>query len=260
MTELTTIARVLVGIDLDEASGSVLKVAGALAAAWNAEVTVFHATTEEAPAYFTPGQIEALEAARKASRQRTADQVRRFAEAHVPREVNVVIAEGPPQDAILRMAPAFDLIVIGTRRRQGLRRWWLGSVAEVVVRQAPCPVFVVPDGAVAPDVGGVRTILSAGVDEHPSRVWVERLRTTFGAQVVRFADIHHCDAGRIRNADVIVLSMSGDSDADGQLNDIVSVLKECAHPVLFVPSDARGGGRHGDEDEPALPSSDASGG
>ena len=37
-----------------------------------------------------------------------------------------------------------DLIVTGTHRRQGLRRMMLGSVAEEVVRGAPCPVLTVP--------------------------------------------------------------------------------------------------------------------
>jgi nucleotide-binding universal stress UspA family protein len=37
-----------------------------------------------------------------------------------------------------------DLIVVGTHGRNGVARWLLGSVAEGVVRQATCPVLVVP--------------------------------------------------------------------------------------------------------------------
>ncbi len=36
-----------------------------------------------------------------------------------------------------------DLIVVGTHGRRGVSRLLLGSVAEAVVRLAPCPVFVV---------------------------------------------------------------------------------------------------------------------
>lgn len=36
-----------------------------------------------------------------------------------------------------------DLVVVGTHGRRGLARLLLGSVAEAVVRLAPCPVFVV---------------------------------------------------------------------------------------------------------------------
>ena len=43
--------------------------------------------------------------------------------------------------------PTFDLVVIGTHGRTGLSRILLGSVAEKVVRHAPCSVMVVrPDG------------------------------------------------------------------------------------------------------------------
>lgn len=37
-----------------------------------------------------------------------------------------------------------DLLVVGSHGRHGVARWLLGSVAEAVVRQAPCPVLVVP--------------------------------------------------------------------------------------------------------------------
>jgi nucleotide-binding universal stress UspA family protein len=36
-----------------------------------------------------------------------------------------------------------DLVVVGTHGRRGVARWLLGSVAEAVVRLAPCPVLVV---------------------------------------------------------------------------------------------------------------------
>jgi nucleotide-binding universal stress UspA family protein len=38
---------------------------------------------------------------------------------------------------------AFDLIVMGTHGRKGLAHAFLGSVAERVVRTAPCPVLTV---------------------------------------------------------------------------------------------------------------------
>lgn len=52
---------------------------------------------------------------------------------------------GPAAANILRVAEETraDLIVVGTRGRTGLRRMLLGSVAEAVVRAAPCSVLVV---------------------------------------------------------------------------------------------------------------------
>ena len=73
----------LVGVDFDDASASALKMAGVLASTWDADITVFHASTPDAPAYFTADQIEMLEAEREQSRAGTAAQVRAFAEEQV---------------------------------------------------------------------------------------------------------------------------------------------------------------------------------
>jgi nucleotide-binding universal stress UspA family protein len=57
----------------------------------------------------------------------------------------VEVATGHPADAIVRVAQerGVDLIVMGTHGRTGLQHVFLGSVAEKVVRLAPCPVLTV---------------------------------------------------------------------------------------------------------------------
>jgi nucleotide-binding universal stress UspA family protein len=52
-----------------------------------------------------------------------------------------------------------DLIVMGTHCRRGVRRLLLGSVAEEVVRLAPCPVLTVPEGAEAGPAAQVERVL-----------------------------------------------------------------------------------------------------
>jgi nucleotide-binding universal stress UspA family protein len=56
-----------------------------------------------------------------------------------------LLAEGDPADEIVRAARAqgCDLIVMGTHGRTGLSRLLIGSVAEQVVRTAPCSVLTV---------------------------------------------------------------------------------------------------------------------
>jgi nucleotide-binding universal stress UspA family protein len=55
------------------------------------------------------------------------------------------VAEGDPPDEILRVATRVpcDLLVLGTHGRTGWSRFWLGSVAEEVLRKTRCPVLVV---------------------------------------------------------------------------------------------------------------------
>jgi nucleotide-binding universal stress UspA family protein len=62
-------------------------------------------------------------------------------------EISVVDSDA--RDAILQAARAVraDLIVIGTHGRRGVTRVLLGSVAEDVLRRAPCPVLAVRETA-----------------------------------------------------------------------------------------------------------------
>ena len=56
-----------------------------------------------------------------------------------------VLRAGAPYEQIVGAAQdeKADMVVIGTHGRSGLNRWLLGSVAERVVRLAPCPVLTV---------------------------------------------------------------------------------------------------------------------
>jgi nucleotide-binding universal stress UspA family protein len=62
-----------------------------------------------------------------------------------PGSATVKVTVGKPAEEILQVArdEAVDLIVMGTHGRTGLRHVLLGSIAETVVRTAPCPVFTV---------------------------------------------------------------------------------------------------------------------
>jgi nucleotide-binding universal stress UspA family protein len=76
-----------------------------------------------------------------------------------------LLLDGDPATAILQVArdSKADLIVMGTHGRTGLGRVLMGSVAEAVVRKAPCPVLTVklplipgpPHGESAPVAAGV---------------------------------------------------------------------------------------------------------
>ena len=61
----------------------------------------------------------------------------------------LVVEPGDARDAIIAVATNLkaDLIVMGTHGRRGFSRLLLGSVAEEVVRRAPCPVLVVREQA-----------------------------------------------------------------------------------------------------------------
>ena len=65
------------------------------------------------------------------------------------RTVIQAVVEGSPKVEIIRYARKqnIDLIVLSTHGRTGLAHVIMGSVAETVVRTAPCPVLTVrPEG------------------------------------------------------------------------------------------------------------------
>jgi nucleotide-binding universal stress UspA family protein len=91
--------------------------------------------------------VEAEEALEMLSRWR-AD-----AEGRAGRPVRSVVLWGDPAGQIVRLAreERCDLLVVGTHGRSGVARLVLGSVAERVARQSPCPVLIVHDHGVLED-------------------------------------------------------------------------------------------------------------
>ena len=53
------------------------------------------------------------------------------------------IVEGIPSGAINAVSKDYDIIVMGTLGRTGMRKYLIGSVAEKVVRSAKCPVTII---------------------------------------------------------------------------------------------------------------------
>ncbi|MFC7175724.1 universal stress protein [Halosegnis marinus] len=60
-------------------------------------------------------------------------------------EIHSHVETGPPARTVVRFAEEHgaDYVVMGSHGRSGASRILLGSVAEGVVRRAPCPVLVV---------------------------------------------------------------------------------------------------------------------
>jgi nucleotide-binding universal stress UspA family protein len=73
------------------------------------------------------------------------EQLEAIAPTHPAMDFCHRLVEGEPAEEIIRVARELecDLIVMGTYGRTGLARFFTGSVAEEVMRGAPCPVVTV---------------------------------------------------------------------------------------------------------------------
>ena len=58
-------------------------------------------------------------------------------------EVETVVKIGRPADEILEATQDVDIIVIATHGRSGIARWWLGSIADQVIKESACPCLVI---------------------------------------------------------------------------------------------------------------------
>jgi nucleotide-binding universal stress UspA family protein len=92
---------------------------------------------------------EALEKAPEALQRDLLDSWQQAAKSH-GLAAEAVLDYGSAAPTLLQIASVqrADLLICGTHGRRGLRRAMLGSVAESLLRQAPCPVLVVRRPAV----------------------------------------------------------------------------------------------------------------
>ena len=84
-----------------------------------------------------------------------------------PRRVSLDVVVGPAAFEIVRRADerGADLLVLGSHGRGVIRRFLLGSVAERVLREAGCPVMIVPDRALRATAVEALTLRVAGAGD-----------------------------------------------------------------------------------------------
>lgn len=123
-----------------------------LASHFSCELTLVH--VDDRPA--RPRADETLASSETVERgtlelERQLDAWRNQAEQMMKKPVKCVLLAGEPAEEIARFARegSYDAIVMGTHGKAGRERWIVGSVAQAVVREAPCTVTVVrrPAGA-----------------------------------------------------------------------------------------------------------------
>jgi nucleotide-binding universal stress UspA family protein len=132
--------------DLSEASRAALRQAAAIARESGAELILLHVSARGqaagGEALLAPPPRPAVRPDRDEGRLKIWTEE---AERLAPGAVTSIELTGSPAEEIVRCAREFgcDLLVMGTHGRSGIGHLALGSVAEAVIRAAPCPVLVV---------------------------------------------------------------------------------------------------------------------
>ena len=139
--------RILVPTDFSSGSGQAWQVARGLAAQLEAEAVLIHVLVEgplfsEGP--FNMDHVRTVFQAARIWAEKTVGEWSATAAAGGLRTRWIVRTSVPHEEIVgAAKSEGADLIIMGTQGRGGLDRMLLGSVADRVIRLAPCPVMTV---------------------------------------------------------------------------------------------------------------------
>ena len=226
--------KILVPTDYSDCSLAALKHAASLARESNGSLLIVH-VHEPPSAYVWPDAIrqdDPLPQEMTLLLQALADgkQQVRFEERRV---------EGAPVPTIISLAADehADLIVMGTTGRTGLQRLLLGSVAEEVVRLAPCPVLTLRSNSKGGNgettdsawekwtildeppsmINAASAVPSSNMETNPTLALISR------AIAARASDIHIDPVGR---------DFSVRFRIDGKMNNYCRLSREVGHTLM----------------------------
>jgi len=134
--------KILAPVDFDPSSLMALELAGKLARQNDASVVMLHVVPVDMDLSGMPQYTELIQ------RQESIDhrKLSAIAKQYLPEvKWEVLDQMGPPAEVINEVAARIgaDVIVMVTHGRRGLARLIEGSIAEKVMRAAPCPVLAV---------------------------------------------------------------------------------------------------------------------
>jgi universal stress protein A len=161
------ISRILVPVDFSAHSEAAFRYATALAGRLGASVDLLYVVEDPIASLAWSEQIEVpnlfeLRQTLITDGERRLEEFRSLAEDPAVSVVATVRMGGVAQTIIeYANTLAIDVIVMGTHGRSGLPHLFMGSVAERVLRHAPCPVLTLRDTVTEEKVGATRAATHA---------------------------------------------------------------------------------------------------
>jgi nucleotide-binding universal stress UspA family protein len=150
--------KILVPIDMGEVSESTLKYARYFLERFGSGLIVLHAHHFELPPYFSSGQLEDFKRELRKMGRGAKEYIRKYSESILGSRPDIKTAESAPAEAIIEASRSsgVEMILMGTLGRRGVERFWMGSVAEQVIRRSAVPVLAIRN---APPEKSIQNIL-----------------------------------------------------------------------------------------------------
>ena len=250
-----TAHRILCPIDFSLASEQTMRVAARLSAEWQQELVVAYACYMPRSAFTGTARLPEAMMQQLVEEDELAlvDAAQSAGELGAS-SVSATLFSGPPGEEIveaLNEDPLFDLVVMSTHGRTGLRRVVMGSVTEHVIRHAPCSVLAMRRDTILDDSGfrHVLCALDVSVSSRHALLYAANLvERDIGRITPMQVNESMVDApvtvtvreianaiGRSRTVDLVILAGDATSRSRARLARIATnVLRTTSCPVLVA--------------------------
>jgi nucleotide-binding universal stress UspA family protein len=229
---------ILIAVDFGEASSRAVAIGSALAERCGASLRLLHAGASDIPPYMTSGASPAVDS-RASHRARATDFLVDFGRRHAAGAFTPVVDDDAPVETILRESRSADLVVMGTHGRRGLSRWWLGSVAERVLRETAGPLLIVHAQKEAPPAADAfkRLVVHASppLDGSAAMQYAAMLAACFDGAVAD-ARYEPLEPALERSRATLLVASTPAVRSGAWLSNIGEpIVRFCERPIVFVP-------------------------
>ena len=201
--------KILCPIDFSPGSQQAMRVAARLANEADAELVLVHSWYVPPMAFSGEAALspDILQELSDDAARGLASATRDLATFGVKRVTSQLLTGAPWHEivAVAEQDPAYDLVVVGTHGRTGLARILLGSVAERIIRHAPCSVLAVrSDGEPAPFTHALCPVDFSDCARHAVELAVELVHPGgAGIELLHVLELPVAYSGEPRAADVM---------------------------------------------------------
>ena len=143
---MISLKNILFATDFSEASEAALPYAAAISRRYGSQLHVVHMVSPASYLIpYAPDVPSTIETLHDAARANARERMETLASQLTPAPYRTYIREGEVWEGISEIIRTheIDLLVVGTHGRTGVEKLLLGSKAEEILRQAPCPVLTV---------------------------------------------------------------------------------------------------------------------
>lgn len=175
------VERILAAVDHSSLSPEVLKAAYSLAQKFKSKLWALNVISQIPfdGNFFSPISEQVLKQMEEQGQKKMQESLAAFQTESVELHTEVKMGSAYPEILKFSKQNKMNLIVAGSHGRKGLERFFLGSVAEVLVRRAECPVWILKSAFSVPK----KILVPVDLSE-PSRSvlpWAMLLAKAYGA-------------------------------------------------------------------------------